>query len=58
MLILVTGATGKVGRRFIEAIKQDPRCQRMRVYDVARLIDAAWDYQRAPDDPRKIWYPG
>lgn len=27
-------------------------------YDVVRLIDAAWDYQRAPDDPRKIWYPG
>jgi nucleoside-diphosphate-sugar epimerase len=24
MLILVTGATGKVGRRFIEAIRQDP----------------------------------
>lgn len=27
-------------------------------YDLARLIDAAWDYQRSPDDPRKIWYPG
>ncbi len=27
-------------------------------YDLARLIDAAWDYQRPADDPRKIWYPG
>lgn len=27
-------------------------------YDLARLIDGAWDYQRRPDDPRKIWYPG
>jgi UDP-glucose 4-epimerase len=27
-------------------------------YDLERLADAAWDYQRAPDDPRRIWYPG
>lgn len=27
-------------------------------YDYQRLIDEAWDYERAPDDPRKIWYPG
>jgi nucleoside-diphosphate-sugar epimerase len=27
-------------------------------YDLEKLIDAAWDYRRAPDDPRKIWYPG
>jgi UDP-glucose 4-epimerase len=27
-------------------------------YDLARLIDAAWSYQRAADDPRRIWYPG
>ncbi|HYE04184.1 MAG TPA: NAD(P)-dependent oxidoreductase [Planctomycetota bacterium] len=27
-------------------------------YDLARLIDAAWDYRRSADDPRKIWYPG
>ena len=27
-------------------------------YDLRRLIDAAWDYQRRADDPRKIWYPG
>lgn len=27
-------------------------------YDLARLIDEAWDYQRPADDPRKIWYPG
>ncbi|HEU5098078.1 MAG TPA: NAD(P)-dependent oxidoreductase [Roseiflexaceae bacterium] len=27
-------------------------------YDLERLIDAAFDYQRAADDPRIIWYPG
>ena len=27
-------------------------------YDLPRLIDEAWDYQRSPDDPRKVWYPG
>ena len=27
-------------------------------YDLAKMIDAAWDYQRTPEDPRKIWYPG
>ena len=27
-------------------------------YDLQRLIDAAFDYQRGADDPRIIWYPG
>jgi UDP-glucose 4-epimerase len=27
-------------------------------YDLARLTDAAFDYQRSSDDPRVIWYPG
>lgn len=27
-------------------------------YDLARLIDEAWDYQRSTDDPRRVWYPG
>lgn len=27
-------------------------------YDLAHLVDAAWDYERSPEDPRKIWYPG
>lgn len=27
-------------------------------YDLKRLIDAAYGYRRAPDNPRKIWYPG
>lgn len=27
-------------------------------YDLAKMIDSAWDYQRAADDPRIIWYPG
>ncbi len=26
--------------------------------DLERLIDLAWNYQRAPDDPRVTWYPG
>lgn len=27
-------------------------------YDFRRLADEAFDYERADDDPRKIWYPG
>jgi UDP-glucose 4-epimerase len=27
-------------------------------YDLAKMADAAWSYQRAADDPRVIWYPG
>jgi UDP-glucose 4-epimerase len=27
-------------------------------YDMEKLIEAAWTYQRSPGDPRKIWYPG
>jgi nucleoside-diphosphate-sugar epimerase len=27
-------------------------------YDLARLADEAWAYERSPDDPRRIWYPG
>jgi nucleoside-diphosphate-sugar epimerase len=27
-------------------------------YDLARMTDEAFDYVRAKDDPRKIWYPG
>lgn len=27
-------------------------------YDMRKMIDAAWDYVRAQDDPRKLWYPG
>ena len=26
--------------------------------DLHALIDRAWDYQRAKEDPRTIWYPG
>ena len=28
------------------------------VYDLRRVVDEAWDYQRDADNPRKIWYPG
>ena len=28
------------------------------VYDLKKMADAAFDYVRAEDDPRKIWYPG
>ena len=27
-------------------------------YDLPRLVEAAWTYQRGADDPRKVWYPG
>lgn len=26
--------------------------------DLRQLIDSAWDYARAPDDPRTVLYPG
>jgi UDP-glucose 4-epimerase len=27
-------------------------------YDLARLVDSAFDYERTADDTRKVWYPG
>jgi UDP-glucose 4-epimerase len=27
-------------------------------YDMARLVEAAWTYQRSPDEPRVVWYAG
>lgn len=27
-------------------------------YDLKKMIDAAWSYHRAEDDPRFVWYPG
>jgi nucleoside-diphosphate-sugar epimerase len=27
-------------------------------FDLKRLIDEAWSYQRSDTDPRKVWYPG
>jgi UDP-glucose 4-epimerase len=27
-------------------------------YDLERLIESSWSYQRAADDPRRVWYPG
>ena len=27
-------------------------------YDMQKIIDSAWDYQREHDDARTIWYPG
>jgi UDP-glucose 4-epimerase len=27
-------------------------------YDLEMLIDSAWAYERSPNDPRKVWYPG
>jgi UDP-glucose 4-epimerase len=27
-------------------------------YDLERLIESSWTYQRAPDDPRRVWYLG
>ncbi len=28
------------------------------IYDLAKLVDSAYGYQRGADDPRRIWYPG
>lgn len=27
-------------------------------YDLERMVNEAWAYERAADDPRRIWYPG
>jgi UDP-glucose 4-epimerase len=27
-------------------------------YDLKKMVDAAFDYVRAEDEPRKVWYPG
>jgi UDP-glucose 4-epimerase len=27
-------------------------------YDMARLVEAAWTYQRSAEEPRVVWYPG
>lgn len=27
-------------------------------FDLKRLIDEAWDYERSDADPRRVWYPG
>jgi nucleoside-diphosphate-sugar epimerase len=27
-------------------------------YDLKKMIDTAFDYVRADDNPRKTWYPG
>ncbi len=27
-------------------------------YDLERLVDSAWDYERGKDDPRIVYYPG
>jgi nucleoside-diphosphate-sugar epimerase len=27
-------------------------------YDLERLVEEAWSYERDPDDPRVVWYPG
>jgi nucleoside-diphosphate-sugar epimerase len=27
-------------------------------YDLPRLIESAWTYERSADEPRRVWYPG
>jgi len=27
-------------------------------YDMERLVESSWEYERASDDPRIVWYPG
>lgn len=70
-LLLVTGATGKVGRATIARLRADPARASFKVralchsrslerlaHDLPALIDAGFDYRRAADDPRIVWYPG
>jgi nucleoside-diphosphate-sugar epimerase len=28
------------------------------VYDLKRMIDSAWEYERSENESRKVWYPG
>jgi len=28
------------------------------VFDLKKMADSAWEYRRAADDPRVVWYPG
>ncbi len=28
------------------------------LYDLERLIESSWEYERSGDDPRIVWYPG
>ncbi|MBB4572015.1 NAD(P)-dependent oxidoreductase [Rhizobium lentis] len=28
------------------------------VYDLEKLVDSAWEYQRSREEPRIVWYPG
>ena len=27
-------------------------------FDLKKMADSAWEYRRAADDPRVVWYPG
>jgi UDP-glucose 4-epimerase len=27
-------------------------------YDLERMVEEAWSYERDPDEPRVVWYPG
>ena len=27
-------------------------------YDLERLVDSAWEYERGANDPRVVYYPG
>ena len=27
-------------------------------YDLRKMTDSAFDYERSPSEPRKVWYPG
>ena len=47
---LVCVAPGAIGPSFALGWRPD--------YGMERLVEAAWAYERAPDDPRRIWYPG
>jgi hypothetical protein len=62
MLMSIAGQQG-IWRESLSNDECGRRQPRLRLdwepaYDMAGLIEAAWTYRRAADDPRRIWYPG
>ena len=48
----------QVGAQFFYLLKAKFLLDWKPQIDLKQLIDKAWDFQRAADDPRKVWYPG
>ena len=65
MLVLLTGATGKVGRQLMDRLLANPRCKGARIgalwrpgNDLKALMDSTWNQIRSHDAPRPMGYPG